>query len=204
MDNQLLTVKFYPPHVHQAMVFRPRLIQRINEGMRRKLTLLSASAGFGKTSLLSQWVTVSAGKDKAVAWLSLDERDSDPTRFWTYLIRAIDMAIGGVVGNSPELLRSAGPRSIEAILTPLINNVVTINKGFALVLDDYHLVNNPMVHHGLAFLLEHLPAQMRLIIATRTDPRCPWLTCVLEVNSSSCGHRTFALHQKKLPNFSMT
>jgi LuxR family maltose regulon positive regulatory protein len=100
MDNQLLTIKFYPPHVHQAMVPRPRLIQRINEGMRRKLTLLSAPAGFGKTSLLSQWVTVSASKDKAVAWLSLDEGDSDPMRFWTYLITAIDTATGGAISNS--------------------------------------------------------------------------------------------------------
>jgi LuxR family transcriptional regulator, maltose regulon positive regulatory protein len=130
MDNQLLTIKFYPPHVHQAMVLRPRLIQRINEGMRRKLTLLSASAGFGKTSLLSQWVTVSAGKDKAVAWLSLDERDNDLTWFWTYLITAIDTAIGGVVGNSLELLHSPRPPSIEAILTSLINNIATINKDF--------------------------------------------------------------------------
>jgi LuxR family transcriptional regulator, maltose regulon positive regulatory protein len=173
MDNQLLTIKFYPPHVHQAMVLRPRLIQRINEGMRRKLTLLSAPAGFGKTSLIGQWVTVSASKDRAVAWLSLDEGDSDPMRFWTYLLTAIDTATGGAISNSLELLRSPRPPSIEAILTSLINNVASINKDFALVLDDYHLVNNPVVHHDLAFLLEHLPAQMHLIIATRTDPPLP-------------------------------
>jgi LuxR family maltose regulon positive regulatory protein len=173
MDNQLLTIKFYPPHLNQAMVLRPRLIQRINEGTRRKLTLLSAPAGFGKTSLISQWITVSAGKDKAVAWLSLDEGDSDPTRFWTYLFTAIATTIGGVTNNSLELLRSPRPPSIEAILTPLINNIATIDKDFALVLDDYHLVNNPTVHHGLAFLLEHLPPQMHLIIATRTDPPLP-------------------------------
>jgi LuxR family maltose regulon positive regulatory protein len=149
----------------------------MNEGLPsgRRLTLISASAGFGKTTLVSEWV---AGCGQPVAWLSLDEGDNDPTRFLTYLVAALQTAalqtnasdIGaGVLG----VLQSPQPPPIESILTTLINEITAIADHFVLVLDDYHVIDARPIDDALTFLLEHLPPQMHLVIATREDPNLP-------------------------------
>jgi LuxR family maltose regulon positive regulatory protein len=149
---------------------RPRLIERLNEGLHRKLTLIAAPAGFGKTTLVSAWA---AGCDRQVAWLSLDEGDNDPARFLSYLVaalRTIDPHIGeGVLG----LLQSPQPPPAETILTALLNEITAVHDNFVLVLDDYHVIDARPVDDALTFLLEHLPPQMRLVIATREDPQLP-------------------------------
>ena len=152
------------------MVARPRLIERLNEGKRHKLTLISAPAGFGKTTLVSEWA---AGCERPTAWLSLDEGDNDPTGFLVYLVAAlqtINARIGqGVLG----MLQSPQPPSPESILTALLNEVAAIPDSFALVLDDYHLIEAQPVNEALTFLIEHLPRQMHLVITTREDPQIP-------------------------------
>ena len=149
---------------------RPRLIERLDEGLRRKLTLISAPAGFGKTTLVGGWV---AGIPRPVAWLSLDEGDNDPSRFLAYLVaalQAIETDIGdGVLGA----LQSPQPPPTEAILTALLNEISTDEDEFVLVLDDYHVIDARAVDDAFAFLLEHLPPQMHLVIATREDPHLP-------------------------------
>src|SRR5438552_5215672 len=172
MPTPLLATELYIPPPRPNVVSRPRLLERLNEGLLsgRKLTLISAPAGFGKTTLLSAWVE---GIDRQVAWLSLDEGDSDPTRFLTYLVaalRTIAPTLGeGVLGA----LQSPQPPPPEAMLTALLNDLTTISDHLVLVLDDYHVLDAKAVDHALTFLLEHLPPQMHLVIATREDPQLP-------------------------------
>src|SRR6266566_8603704 len=137
MPMPILATKLYIPRLRPNVVSRPRLIERLNEGLHCKLTLIAAPAGFGKTTLVSAWV---AGCDREVAWLSLDKGESDPTRFLTYLVaalRTIAPTIGeGVLGA----LQSPQPPPPEAILTALLNDMTTIQDQFVLVLDDYHVL----------------------------------------------------------------
>ena len=152
---------------------RPRLGKLLTEGMSRKLTLISAPAGFGKTTLLSEWRMMHLGSEYLLAWVSLEEADNDPMRFLSYLIgalQAIEMDVGEAVLAS---LHSPQPPPVKSALTGLINEIATIPNDFALVLDDYHLMANEAVHDATTFLLEHLPAQAHLIIASRTDPLLP-------------------------------
>src|SRR5579863_4106132 len=170
MPTPILATKLYIPRLRPNVVLRPRLIERLNEGLHRKLTLISAPAGFGKTTLVSAWVE---GIERPTAWLSLDEGDNNPARFLVYLVaalRTIAATIGeGVLG----MLQSPQPPPTEAILTALLNDITTISDHFVLVLDDYHVLDAKAVDHALTFLLDHLPPQMHLVIATREDPPLP-------------------------------
>ena len=172
MSTPILATKLYIPPPRSKAVLRPRLIERLNEGLSsgRKLTLISAPAGFGKTTLVSEWV---AGCGRPVAWLSLDEGDSDPTRFLTYLIVALQTIMANIGEGVLGALQSPQPPPIESILTALLNEITTIPDHFILVLDDYHLIDAKPVDNALTFLLEHLPPQMHLVIATREDPHLP-------------------------------
>ena len=136
------------------------------------LTLISAPAGFGKTTLLSEWL---AGCKLPVAWLALDEADSDPARFLVYLVAALQTITAHVGEGVLASFHAAGPQlpPIQSILTTLLNDLSAIPDDFILVLDDYHLVDSQAVDNVLTFLLEHLPPPMRLVIATREDPNLP-------------------------------
>ena len=168
MPASILATKLYIPPPRPGIVPRPRLVERLNEGLAagRKLTLISASAGFGKTTLVSEWI---AGCKRPVAWLSLDEGDNDPTSFLTYLVAALQT----IAANIGKGVQSPQPPSTESLLTALLNEITTIADSFILVLDDYHLIDSKPVDEALAFLLEHLPPQMHLVIATREDPHLP-------------------------------
>jgi LuxR family maltose regulon positive regulatory protein len=154
---------------------RAHLIERLNAGLGRKLTLVSAPAGFGKTTLVSEWVHAlgKAALPNAVVWLSLDESDNDPARFLTYLITALQTIESDVGKGVLIALQSPQPPSTEAILIPLINEISAIPGRIVLVLDDYHLIQDRSIHDALAFLLRRLPSQMHLVIATREDPPLP-------------------------------
>jgi len=138
--------------------------------MHRKLTLISAPAGFGKTTLISEWI---AGGERPFAWLSLDERDGDLTRFWTYFIAAGQTVTPTFGTKALGMLESPQPAPAESILTVLLNEIAALPEKFALVLDDYHVLEAPPVDEALAFLLEHLPPQLHLVITTREDPPLP-------------------------------
>ena len=178
MSTPILATKLYVPPPRAKIVLRPRLIEQLNNGLHRRLTLISASAGFGKTTLVSEWI---AGCERPVAWLSLDEGDNDLTRFLTYFIAALQKLVRSEVeGIAPNIgtgvlgvLQSPQPPSAESILTTLINEITTIPDNFILVLDDYHIIDSKPVDNALAFLLEHLPPQMHLVITTREDPPLP-------------------------------
>lgn len=187
MATQILATKLYIPSRPARAVVRPRLVQLLNRGLHRKLTLISAPAGFGKTTLVSEWV---AACGLPVTWLSLDEADSDPTRFLTYLIAALRTVAPGIGEGLMPLLQSPQAPPVEATLTALLNEITSVPTDFLLVLDDYHVIDNKAtvsgdrgsnseaagsrgVDYAVAFLIEHLPPQMHLAIATREDPPLP-------------------------------
>jgi LuxR family maltose regulon positive regulatory protein len=170
MSAPVLATKLYIPPPRPKVVPRPRLIERLNEGLHRKLTLISAPAGFGKTTLVSAWI---ASCNRPVAWLSLDEADSDPTRFLTYLIAALRTVSPNIGDSVLGVLQSPQPPPAEMILTSLLNEIATIPDNPVLVLDDYHVIDAKAVDAALTFLIEHLPSQVHLVIATREDPQLP-------------------------------
>jgi LuxR family maltose regulon positive regulatory protein len=168
----LLATKLYAPRSRPGLVSRPRLIARLDQGAERPLTLVSAPAGSGKTTLLAEWLAAAAGQS-AVAWVSLDPGDNDPLLFWAYVITALQTAQSGLGANALSLLHSPQPPPIETVLTALINQIAAITDEVTLVLDDYHVVQSRPIHDALAFLLDHLPPRLHLVIATREDPPLP-------------------------------
>ena len=172
MSAPILATKLYVPPPRSKIVLRPRLIERLNEGLSsgRKLTLISASAGFGKTTLVSQWVAVC---DRPVAWLSLDEGDNDPTQFLIYLVAALQTIAANIGARVLGVLQAPQPPPIVSILIALLNEITTIPDHFVLVLDDYYVLDSKPVDEALSFLLEHLPPRMHLVITTREDPHLP-------------------------------
>jgi len=169
MAIPLLNTKLYIPPVRPDRIRRPRLIERLNEGLSRKLTLISAPAGFGKTTLLSDWTRQSAAP---VAWVSLDAGDNDPARFWAYFIAALQTIHQGIGAAALAMLHSSQPPPIETLLTALINEIAQIPGPFALVVDDLHVIAGQPIHGALTFLLDNLPPQMHLFLSGRADP--PW------------------------------
>jgi LuxR family maltose regulon positive regulatory protein len=178
VSTPILSTKLFIPSTRPELVTRPQLIEKLNDGLHRKLTLVSAPAGFGKTTLISAWVgEICQGAPKEnkhkVTWLSLDEGDNDLVRFLSYFIAALNQIdeIETTFGKGAlSMLQSPQPPPSDAILTSLINEFTEITHKIILVLDDYHLIEAQPVHDALVFLLEHLPMQMHLVIATREDP----------------------------------
>jgi LuxR family maltose regulon positive regulatory protein len=169
----MLTTKLYVPRAHPNLVPRPRLGELLTEGMIRKLTLVYAPAGFGKTTLLSEWRMMHLGGEYPLAWVSLEEADNDPMRLLSYLIAAlqtIEKDIGEIALLS---LRSPHPSPVGSVLTSLINEITATPRDFVLVLDDYHVIESQAIHDAVTFLLEHMPKQMHLVIASRTEPPLP-------------------------------
>lgn len=176
MSIPILATKLFVPPPPPKAVLRPRLIERLDEslcqdqGYGQKLTLISAPSGFGKTTLLSEWIP---GCKRSVAWLSLDEGDNDLTRFLVYLTAALRTISANIGEKELEALQNPQPPPTEAILTSLLNEIAAFPSDFIFVLDDYHVIGASAVDNALAYLIEHLPHQMHLVITTREDPDLP-------------------------------
>ena len=170
MSSPLLQTKLYIPPVRPELVSRPRLLERLDAGLHRKLTLISAPAGFGKTTLATEWLN-SAGRP--FTWLSLDEGDNDPARFLTYFVAALQIIDLNIGQAAQAMLQAPQPVQPEPLLTSLINDIAATTTPFVLVLDDYHLINALPIHQQLTFLLEYQPPQMHLCLVTREDPSLP-------------------------------
>ena len=168
MTAQILATKLYLPALRSSSVLRPRLSNRLNAGLHGKLTLISAPAGFGKTTLVTEWI---ASDERKVAWLSLDDGDSDPVRFMTHFIAALQTVEPQMGTELLKLLNSPQPPPIDSLLTPLLNEIVTTPDDFVLVLDDYHVLDSVDIDAALVFLIDNQPPQMHLVITTREDPR---------------------------------
>lgn len=201
MAAPILATKLHVPALRQKIVLRPRLVARLNEGASagRKLLLISAPAGFGKTTLLSEWINqndvpadtdtrrIKDEKEKSsflppsasrfplcqIGWLSLDEADNDLVRFLIYLVAALQTLAPDIGAGALAALQSPQPPPAEALLTALVNEIAALPNRFILVLDDYHVIDAKPIDDVVTFLLEHLPSQMQLVIATRQDPDIP-------------------------------
>jgi LuxR family maltose regulon positive regulatory protein len=168
--NPLLATKLHLPSPHSPLVQRKRLVEKLNRGLTSRLILVSAAAGFGKTTVLSEWAHQ---LEVPVSWLWLDELDNDPARFWTYVVAAVQQTDSTIGAATLAMLRSTEPLPVEVYLIPLINELAQLQTEFILVLDDYHTIATPRIHEALIFLLEHLPTQVHVAIATRIDPPFP-------------------------------
>lgn len=170
MSLPLLQSKLFIAPTRPTLVPRARLIDRLNEGVQRSLTLVSAPAGFGKTTLVSDWV---AKSERAVAWLSLDEEDSDPARFLTYLVASLQSVHENVGADAARMLQGAQTPPITTILSVLLNELAATPTPFTLVLDDYHVIQASAIDEALAFMVAHLPPHGHLVMITRADPSLP-------------------------------
>ena len=171
MSTPIPATKLYIPPPRLNVVRRPRLIARLNEGLRCKLIMISAPAGFGKSTLVSDWL---AGCERPAAWLSLDAGENDPVRFLTYLVAALQTIAANLGERVLGVLQSPQPPPMEAILVGLLNDLTAnVPDHVVLVLDDYHLIDAKPVDQALTYLVEHLPPQIHLVIATREDPQLP-------------------------------
>jgi len=171
MPVAILSTKFYVPPARENAVARPYLVEKLRSGLGRQgcFTLISAPAGFGKTTLLSEFVS---RLQQPTAWFSLDEGDNDPIQFWTYLITACRTILEEAGESALELLNSQQPLPDETVPTILINDLAADDRPIVLILDDYHSIHTPAIHTGLQFLLDHLPPNLHIILSTRIDP--PW------------------------------
>lgn len=172
---ELLRTKLALPRPRQSLVQRASLLSRLDEGLERKLTLLSAPAGFGKTTLVSAWIATrrELQEPPSVAWVSLDAGDNDPVRFWRYGITACQTFDSAVGTAALELLRASRRLPLEAALTTFINDLARLERRCVLVLEDYHVITSSQIHDTVAYLIDHLPAAQRLVIMTRSDPPLP-------------------------------
>jgi LuxR family maltose regulon positive regulatory protein len=166
----LLVTKVNIPQSRPDHLARPRLIERLDQGMAREVILVCTPAGFGKTTLLADWAATARWP---VAWLSLDAGDDDPIRFWRYVVVALDRAVGGIGERVLPLLSRSGGISGQGVVTALVNELQAAPEELVLVLDDYHALESRSIHDDLAFLLSHLPPQLHVVIASRSDPPLP-------------------------------
>lgn len=169
--NDILTTKLVPPRLPHSLVSRKALLRRLDDGLGRKLTLISAPAGSGKTTLAGEWASHVTSRD--VAWISLDEGDNDPVRFWRYFLTACQKFGDEVGAAALEMLYGTQPPAYEAILTILINQLVELASPCVVVLEDYHVLSSEPIHAAVTFLLDHLPPDFHLVVLSRHEPPLP-------------------------------
>jgi LuxR family maltose regulon positive regulatory protein len=172
MASPLLDTKFFAPRPRPGIVPRPLLTERLDRGTRSKLTLISAPAGFGKSTLVAEWLATTPDGRPVIAWLSLDPADNDPVVFWTNVVAALQKVAPEVGATTLTLLDAPDP-SVEAVLAPLLNDLNGLEDAVVLVLDDYHVAEAHEIQVGMAFMLDHLPPHVHVVITTRADPALP-------------------------------
>ena len=169
--NVILRTKLTTPHLWREFVSRPRLINALNEGLARRLTLVTAPAGYGKTTILSEWANQI---NPPAAWLTLDEGDNDLTRFLTYVTVALQTINEEITTRALEGLHPSAVPPAESILSQLINEITLAAEPLVLILDDYQVIEFQPIHEAVSFLVEHLPAQMQVVLSSRIDPPLPF------------------------------
>lgn len=174
-SDELLSTKLAAPYLRAPLVTRDPLLGRLEAGLKTKLTLVSAPAGFGKTTLVSQWITSRRERDQfsPIAWVSLDPDDNDPVRFWRYILTASREFDAEISQSALDILNYSPQPSFEVLLTGFINQAALLESKAVFILDDYHVITEPQIHKTLSFFLEHLPPTLHAILVTRSDPPLP-------------------------------
>src|SRR5215212_2654518 len=173
-SETLVSTKLHPSQARPKMVARPRLIEALMRDPGRKLTLVSAPAGFGKTTLLNKWLKSCEEGESSVVWLSLDEGDNDPTRFLSYLVAALRRSVEENFGKGVlAALRSPETPRLEVLTGTFINELAALPREVDIILDDYHLIDSETIHRIVSFLLERLPENAHLVVSGRVDPPLP-------------------------------
>lgn len=171
--ERLLHTKLMPPRLPSTAIPRDELLARLDVGLAKKVSLVTAPAGFGKTTLVRMWI---ANRDFRSAWVTLDENDNDPSRFWTYVVSAIRTFDPSVGKNTLSALMNSQPPSFQTLLTPLINDLARLKEPCVLVLEDYHAVTSAEISKAVSFLIQHLPEALHLVLIARADPELPLAT----------------------------
>jgi len=166
----MLLTKLHIPSTSEDIVHRAGLFERLNDGLNRKLILISAPAGFGKTTIISDWIH---NRRIPTAWFSLDKGDNDPAVFFSYTISGIQNIRKEFGQSALELLKSPKEPNSESITSLLINDILSINQDFLLVFDDFHLISNNEIFVVVTYLLEHIPENIHIVISSRSDPNLP-------------------------------
>ena len=194
----LLKTKFFIPRSFSSQITRPRLTNLMNAGLDRPLTLVCAPAGYGKTTLVSNWV-----KEIGIisAWLSLDDGDNDPICFFQYFLKALQKISPGIRGDLLDMLRGIQLNQIESVINLLINDLVSFSSPFILVIDDFHVIQSETVFRMVTYFLEHMPNLMHLVILTRSTLLCHFLVCGYVTNSWIFGRNNYVSPLMKLPLF---
>ena len=178
MASPLLETKLYAPRWRRGVVPRPRLSERLNRGAESKLTLVSAPAGFGKTTLLAEWLATVPAEERSTAWLSLDESDNRAASFWSYLIAALQKVAPGIGANASSLLQLAQPPAIESVLASVLNELNAISKDVVLVQDDYHLSAPPIWNYPIRPRTPALNSEpLREVNDSRAPSTLGWTAC---------------------------
>ncbi|HVB21577.1 MAG TPA: LuxR C-terminal-related transcriptional regulator [Ktedonobacteraceae bacterium] len=172
-QDELLITKLSVPPVRSSLVARQRLVTQLDAGLGSKLILVTGPAGFGKTTLLSNWLHSCSSHSFPIAWLSLDAGDNDPVRFWTYVIAALQKLQAGIAEHVLTMLPSVQTRSLETLMTAFINALATLPGDVVLVFDDYHVIDAQPIHEAITFLLDYMPPQFHLVLASRSEPPFP-------------------------------
>ena len=169
----LLETKLHIPGRSERRIARPRLSDQLGRGGGTSVVVISAPAGFGKTTAVTEWIESLPIASRCMAWLSLDERDNDPVTFWTYVIAALRTVLGREFGVGSSTLMQSSRAPLDAVIATLLNELLTADADVVLVLDDYHVITAPEIHESVALLLERLPPRARVVIASRADPPLP-------------------------------
>lgn len=179
MHSRLLATKFHIPPWRAGLIARPRLLEQLQRGLdeKRKLSLISAPAGYGKTTLVTEWIvslqSTNLPEPSKRCWLSIEEADNDPLRFMRYFLAAFQQADPALSAQAQSLLEMPNLPPLPALLDDLLNNLAAVEAPLVLVLDDYHLITNPQIHQALEYFLDHQPASIHLVLTTRVDPPLP-------------------------------
>ncbi len=192
MDQTLLNIKLHAPPPCQILVARPRLTAALSKALTASLTLVSASAGYGKTTLVCSWMRAI---DVPSAWLSLDEGDNDPVRFVQYFITALQKIVPSIQLEWLGMLQEKQPAPLETLLNIIINEIDRCAAQFVLVLDDFQTIHAQPVLEMIAYLLDHVPPQMHLVLLSRTDPPLPLIPAARSQPARRYPGRTATLHQ---------